>query len=241
VASRIYLASTYGDVAPRALELSEIGPLIQSFGDATRNARRAGFDGVELHGAFGYLADQFLQDGTNTRTDAYGGSVANRARFMLEVVEAMIGAWNAQRVGVKLSPSATFYGQFDSDALGTYSYVASALSDLKIGYLQVMEPNPDDLKTGKVIEHPTETLRQVFRGTIITNGGYDKEKGEAALQAGRADLVSFGSKFIANPDLPRRFAENAPLNQGDYGTFYGAGPRGYTDYPTLDDPKVAQA
>jgi len=218
---------------PRALELSEIPALIESFGQGARNARRAGFDGVELHGAFGYLADQFLQDGTNTRRDEYGGSVANRARFMLEIVAAMIGEWGAENVGVKLSPSSSFYGQSDSDALGTYRYVANALSDLGIGYIHVMEPSPDDLKTGRVLEHPTRALREVFRGTVITNGGYDKDRGEAALQAGIADLVSFGSRFIANPDLPRRFAENAPLNDGDYNTFYGSGPKGYTDYPTL--------
>ncbi|MEP7456348.1 alkene reductase [Phyllobacterium sp. SB3] len=219
---------------PRALELSEIPPLIEAFGRGASNARSAGFDGVELHGAFGYLPEQFLKDGTNIRTDAYGGSVENRARFMLEVVESMIGSWDAEHVGVKLSPSATFYGQSDSDALGTYSYVANALNGLDIGYIHVMEPNPDDLKTGMVLEHPTQDLRQVFRGTVITNGGYDKEKGEAALQSGTADLVSYAAKFIANPDLPPRFAEDAPLNEGDYATYYGSGPKGYTDYPTLD-------
>jgi len=220
-------------LTPRALELSEIGPLIEAFGAGARNARRAGFDGVELHGAFGYLPEQFLKDGTNTRTDAYGGSVPNRARFMLEVVEAMIGAWGSERVGVKLSPSSTFYGQSDSNALQTYSYVTKTLEGLGVGYIHVMEPNPDDLKTGSVLEHPTRDLRQVFRGTVITNGGYDKEKGEAALREGTADLVSYAAKFIANPDLPRRFAEDAPLNEGDYATFYGSGPKGYIDYPTL--------
>jgi N-ethylmaleimide reductase len=236
IAAKGQLYTAQGPLAfptPRALELAEIPPLIESFGNGARNARRAGFDGVELHGAFGYLVEQFLQNGTNTRTDAYGGSVANRARFMLEVVEAMIAVWDAEHVGVKLSPSSTFYGQSDSDALGTYSYVANALNTLDVVYIHVMEPNPDDLKTGKVIERPTEALRQVFRGTVISNGGYDKAKGEAVLQTGTADLVSFGSKFIANPDLPRRFAEDAPLNKGDYATFYGAGPKGYTDYPML--------
>jgi N-ethylmaleimide reductase len=219
---------------PRALELGEIAPLIEAFGTAAGNAKRAGFDGVELHGAFGYLPDQFLQDGTNRRTDRYGGSIENRARFMLEAMEAMAGAWDARHLGVKLSPSATFYGQSDSSALDTYGYLVDALNGLGTGYIHVMEPNPDDLKTGRVLEHPTAALRPRFRGTVITNGGYDREKGEAALRAGAADLVSFGAKFIANPDLPRRFAEDAPLNAADYATFYGSGPGGYTDYPALD-------
>ena len=220
---------------PRALELSEIAPVIDAYGAGAANAKRAGFDGVELHGAFGYLPDQFLQSGTNTRTDHYGGPVENRARFMLEVIEAMIGAWDADHVGVKLSPSATFYGQFDDDALSTYSYLVRALDALKIDYIHIMEPNPNDIATGKVIEKPTEALRPLFSKTVITNGGYDKTTAEAVLEAGSADLVSFGAKFIANPDLPRRFREDAPLNEGDYATFYGLGPKGYTDYPFLDN------
>jgi N-ethylmaleimide reductase len=219
---------------PRALELSEIAPLIEAFGAATANAKRAGFDGVELHGAFGYLPDQFLQDGTNTRTDTYGGSIENRARFMLETVEAMIGEWDAERVGVKLSPSTRFYGQRDSDALATYSYVVTALDALNIGYIHVMEPTSNDLSTGTVqIENTTAALRPFFKGTMITNGGYDVPKAEAALADGTADLVSFGVPFIANPDLVKRFKEGAELNVPDPMTFYGFGPKGYTDYPSL--------
>ncbi|MDR3484677.1 MAG: alkene reductase [Bradyrhizobium sp.] len=219
---------------PRALETAEIAPLVESFGAATAHARRAGFDGVELHGAFGYLPDQFLQDGTNQRTDAYGGSVENRARFMLEVTEAMIGAWSAERVGVKLSPSARHYGQSDSDAFTTFDYVARQLSAMKVGYLHVMEPTEEDLKTGTVqIEHTTAALRPAFPGVMISNGGYDKAKAETALAAGTADLVSFGVPFIANPDLPARFQNDAPLNTPDPATFYGSGAKGYTDYPSL--------
>ncbi len=219
---------------PRPLELDEIAPLIEAFGAATLRARRAGFDGVELHGAFGYLPDQFLQDGTNTRTDAYGGSIANRARFVLEIVEAMTGAWSADRVGVKLSPSSRFYGQSDSDALATFGHVARALDALKIGYIHVMEPVAADLATGTVqIAHTTEALRPLFGGAVITNGGYDKAKAEAALAAGQADLVSFGVPFIANPDLPKRYANQTPLNVPDPSTFYGEGAGGYIDYPAL--------
>ena len=221
---------------PRELALREIAPLIEAFGRGAAHAKRAGFDGVELHGAFGYLPDQFLQDGTNHRTDAYGGSVANRARFLLEAVEAMAGAWSADRVGVKLSPSARYYGQSDRDAHQTFGHVTRSLAALKIGYLHVMEPAPADLKTGTVqIEHTTAALRPLFQGIMITNGGYDKAKGNAALAAGTADMVSFGVPFIANPDLPKRYAENAALNSPDPSTFYGDGAKGYTDYPALGE------
>jgi N-ethylmaleimide reductase len=221
-------------VAPRALELAEIAPLVQAFGRATANAREAGFDGVELHGAFGYLPDQFLQDGTNVRTDGYGGSIANRSRFLLEAVEAMIGAWGRERIGVKLSPSARFFGQTDSDAMATFGYVAGALDTMKIGYLHIMEPSAADLATGTVqIPHTTEALRPLFRGAVITNGGYDKARAQAALTNGIADLISFGVPFLANPDLPERYRRATPLNAPDPATFYGEGPHGYTDYPTL--------
>lgn len=218
---------------PRALETAEIAPLVEAFGTATANAKLAGFDGAELHGAFGYLPDQFLQDGTNTRTDRYGGSVANRARFLLEVVEAMAGAWTAERVGVKLSPSARFYGQRDGDALATYGHVAHELGAAGIGYLHVMEPNAGDLAAGVQLEHVTEALRPLFPGPMISNGGYDKAKGDALLAAGGADLVSFGVPFVANPDLVERYRQDAPLNAPDADLFYGEGARGYTDYPAL--------
>jgi N-ethylmaleimide reductase len=222
--------------APSALETAEIAPLIEAFGTSTAHARSAGFDGVELHGAFGYLPDQFLQDGTNQRTDPYGGSVENRARFMLEVAESMIGAWSPERIGVKLSPSARFYGQSDGNALATFGYVARQLGAMKVGYLHVMEPTEADLKTGTVqIEHTTAALRPMFPGVMITNGGYDKTKAEAALASATADLVSFGVPFLANPDLPARFEKDAPLNRPDPSTFYGSGAKGYVDYPVLPE------
>lgn len=219
---------------PRALKLDEIAPIVEAFGQGAARAKRAGFDGVELHGAFGYLPDQFLQDGSNQRTDRYGGSAANRARFMLEVTEAMVAAWDRNRVGVKLSPSARLYGQFDSHALDTFGHVAQELGAMKIGYLHVMEPNAQDMASGTVqVEHATAALRPRFKGTLITNGGYDRAKGDAMIASGQADLVSFGVPFLANPDLPARYAANAPMNTPDHATFYGEGPKGYTDYPAL--------
>jgi N-ethylmaleimide reductase len=151
-------------VAPRALELAEIAPLIQAFGRATANARQAGLDDVELHGAIGALPDQFLQDGTNVRTDGYGGSIADRSRILLEAVEAMIGGWGPERIGVKLSPSARFYGQTDSDALATFGYVVRALDTMKIGYLHIMEPNAGDLATGTIqIAAPSSPMAAMTR------------------------------------------------------------------------------
>jgi N-ethylmaleimide reductase len=221
---------------PRALEAAEIPPIVEAFGRAAANARAAGFDGVELHGAFGYLPDQFLQDGTNRRTDRYGGPVANRARFMLETVEAMIGAWAPERVGVKLSPSSRFYGQRDGDAMATWDHVVSALDVMRVGYVHLMEPNEADLKTGTVqLQEVTRALRPLFRsGAVITNGGYDRPKADAALAEGLADLVSFGVPYVANPDLAARLRHDpSPLNSPDPATFYGEGPGGYTNYPAL--------
>jgi N-ethylmaleimide reductase len=222
---------------PRVLGAEEIAGVVDDFGDAAQNAMAAGFDGVELHGAFGYLPDQFLQSGTNQRTDAYGGSVANRARLLLEIVEALAEVLGVERVGVKLSPSSRHYGMFDSDALATFSHVIGELDTMRIGYLHLMEPNLTDLKRGSVqIERVVETFRQTTSVPIIANGGFDQIKAQAVLDAGAAELVSFGVPFLANPDLPIRFQRGAPLNTPDPSTFYGEGPRGYTDYPTLSVP-----
>ena len=219
---------------PRALATAEIPGIVEDFGRAAQHAKDAGFDGVELHGAFGYLPDQFLQDGSNTRTDRYGGSAQNRARFMLEVVEAMIGVWGPERVGVKLSPSNRYYGMFDHDARATFGYVITQLGGMRAGYLHLMEPNAGDLQTGTVqIEHVAETFRPLISAPLIANGGFDKAKGNAALAAGTADLVSFGVPFLANPDLVERYREDTPLNTPDQATMYGEGPQGYTDYPAL--------
>jgi N-ethylmaleimide reductase len=218
---------------PRALAIEEIPAIVESFAQATRNARQAGFDGVELHGANGYLQDQFLQDGSNQRTDAYGGSVENRARLMLETTQAMIAAWSADRVGVRLSPSSYLYGVDDSHKLATFGYVIKALDTLHIGYLCLLEANAKDLKRGVQIANVLETFGAMTSLPVIGNTGFDKAKANDALAAGSADAIAFGVPYIANPDLVERLRTDAPLNKPDPSTFYGVGAKGYTDYPAL--------
>jgi N-ethylmaleimide reductase len=218
---------------PRELKIEEIAPIVEEFAEATRNARKAGFDGVELHGANGYLQDQFLEDGSNHRTDAYGGAVENRARLMLETATAMIDAWSADRIGVRLSPSSYLYGVDDSNKLDTFGYVVRALDTLRVGYLCLLEPNAKDAERGVQIGNVAETFRPMTTVPIIVNTGFDKAKANAVLASGNADLVAFGVPYIANPDLVGRLRSDAPLNKPDPSTFYGVGPKGYTDYPAL--------
>jgi N-ethylmaleimide reductase len=220
------------NVAPRALAIEEIPGIVEQFRQGALHAREAGFDGVELHGANGYLPDQFLRDGTNRRTDGYGGSAENRARFLLEIAAALIGVWGADRVGVRLSPSGTFNDMRDSSPLETFGFATRALDRLGIVYLHLVEGSDDDARRGGTIV-PTERLRPLFHRTLIVNGGYDRERAEAAIDEGRSDLVSFGKLFLANPDLPARLRSRATLNPPDPGTFYGGSERGYTDYPAL--------
>ncbi|MGB3613197.1 MAG: alkene reductase [Elainellaceae cyanobacterium] len=219
---------------PRTLNIEEIPGIVEAFRQGAENAKASGFDGVELHGAFGYLIDQFLQDGANQRTDAYGGSVANRARFLLEVVDAVAEVWGANRVGIKLSPSNTFYGMDDSDPKATFTYVLEALSPKGLAYVHLMEPNEKDLEQD-IISLVVPTFRSSYGGTIIANGGFDHQSGDRILADGSAELVSFGRLFLANPDLPQRFEQDEPLNEPDPKTFYGDGKEGYTDYPFLED------
>ncbi|MFN6566616.1 alkene reductase [Dendronalium sp. ChiSLP03b] len=227
-------ASTYEGhkpfVTPRALETSEILGIVEKYRQGAANALAAGFDGVEIHAANGYLIDQFLRDGTNQRTDKYGGSIENRARFLLEVTEAVTDVWGAERVGVRLSPSGTFNDMRDSNPLETFGYAAQALNQFDLAYLHIFEAIDADIRYGGMIV-PTSHLRDRFTGTLIVNGGYTHEKGNAVLANKAADLVAFGTLFISNPDLPRRLAVNAPLNPPDQTTFYGGGEKGYTDYP----------
>jgi len=219
---------------PRALETHEIPEIVEQFRQGAENAMAAGFDGIELHGAFGYLIDQFLQDGSNQRTDEYGGSIENRSRFALEVVEAVASVWGGDRVGIKLSPSNTYYGMYDSNPQATFSYLLNTLNRFNLAYVHLMEPNDGDLSTRDVLNPVTPLLRPIYNGTLITNGGYDQEKGNAILASGDADLVSFGKLFLANPDLPKRFEVNAPLNTPDPKTFYAPDEKGYTDYPFVE-------
>ncbi|NOT72617.1 MAG: alkene reductase [Hyphomicrobium sp.] len=210
---------------PRALELDEIPGVIEAYRTGAVNAKRAGFDGVEVHGANGYLLDQFLQDSSNTRTDIYGGSLENRARLMLEVVDACIGVWGADRVGLHLAPRGDAHTMGDSNPLETFSYVAREMGKRKIAFICARESE------GETSIGPA--LKAAFGGVFIANEKFKKETAEAAITAGRADAVAFGVLFIANPDLPARFAAGAALNKPDPATFYAAGPKGYTDYPAL--------
>lgn len=219
-------------VTPRALELSEIPGIVEQYRQAAANALTAGFDGVEIHGANGYLLDQFLRSGTNHRTDNYGGSVENRARLLLEVTEAVIGVWGADRVGVRLSPSGTFNDMSDADPEATFGYAVEALSKYGLAYVHLVEVNEADLRHGGR-EVSTAYLRSRYTGTLIVNGGYTLERGNAAIASSAAELVAFGVPYIANPDLPERFAQKAPLNEANPATFYGGGEEGYTDYPFL--------
>jgi N-ethylmaleimide reductase len=220
-------------VAPRALATAEIPGLVAQFRAAAENAKAAGFDGVELHGANGYLLDQFLRDGSNRRTDAYGGSVQNRARFPLEVTEGAIDVWGPDRVGYKLSPYFAGYSMSDSNPIETFSYLARELNRSGLAYLHVTEPiaGPAAVPPEKV--RVTPILRRVFEGAVIVNGGYDARSGNAAIARGEADLVAFGVPFLANPDLPVRYRKNATLNTPDPATFYAGEDKGYIDYPAL--------
>lgn len=218
---------------PRELGIDEMPGIVDSFAAATRNARSAGFDGVELHGANGYLQDQFLQNGSNRRGDAYGGSVENRARLMLETAEAMVAAWDAAHVGVRLSPSSYLYGVDDSDKRAIFSFVIKRLNAMGLAYVCLLEPNAKDAGRGVQIEHVAETFRALVTVPLIVNTGFDKAKGNVVIAAGGADLVAFGVPYIANPDLVDRYRTDAPLNKPDPSTFYGEGPKGYTDYPAL--------
>jgi N-ethylmaleimide reductase len=219
---------------PRALSVEEIAPIVEDFAAATRAARTAGFDGVELHGANGYLQDQFLQDNSNQRTDGYGGSVANRARLMVETAEAMIAAWDREHVGIRLSPAITLYGMHDSDKRATFAHVIEALDALRPAYLCLLEPNEKDARTEQV-KNVLETFRSRISVPVIGNTGFDKVGGNRAIKERSADAIAFGVPFLANPDLPERLNVDAPLNKPNPEKFYGEGPGGYTDYPALKE------
>jgi 2,4-dienoyl-CoA reductase-like NADH-dependent reductase (Old Yellow Enzyme family) len=213
-------------VTPRALETAEIPGVIEAFRKGAENAKAAGFDGVEIHGANGYLLDQFLQDSTNHRTDGYGGSLENRARLMLEVTDAAISVWGAERVGLHLAPRGDSHTMGDSNLLATFSHVAREAGRRKIAFIFTREhPGADRI---------SPQLKQAFGGPLIANEKFSPAEAEAELAAGRADAVAFGLKFIANPDLPRRLREGAALNEVNPATIYAEGAEGYTDYPALE-------
>jgi N-ethylmaleimide reductase len=217
-------------VTPRALQTEEIPAVVADYRKAAENALAAGFDGVEVHAANGYLLDQFLRDGTNQRTDRYGGSIANRTRLLQEVVATVSKVWGANRVGVRLSPINPFNDIRDSYPQALFNHVAEALNPFGLAYLHVVEV---DMAGGKAQAFDFAELRRAYRGNYMANGGYDKARGNAAIVSGHADCVAYGVPFIANPDLVERFRTDAPLNPADQNTFYGGDEKGYTDYPTL--------
>jgi 2,4-dienoyl-CoA reductase-like NADH-dependent reductase (Old Yellow Enzyme family) len=214
-------------VVPRALETAEIPGIVEAYRKGAMNAQMAGFDGVEIHGANGYLLDQFLQDGSNHRTDDYGGSIQNRARLMLEVTDAVLSVWEAGHVGMHLAPRMDSHSMGDSDRLGTFTYVARELGERGIAFICAREHQAEDWIGPK--------LKAAFGGVYIANEGFTKETAQAALDAGYADAIAWGKLYIANPDLVERFAANAPLNALNPETIYAKGPLGYSDYPSLQN------
>jgi N-ethylmaleimide reductase len=227
----------------RALEAAEIAGIIEQYRAAAVNAKKAGFDGVELMAANGHLIDQFLQDNSNKRTDRYGGTIENRARLLFEVFDALISVWSSDRVGVRIAPSGTFNGMADSDPRALFHHIAECVSDFNLAYLHVIEPR---IKGGELIAKgqgpvAAQELSKVFRGSIIAAGGFEPDTAEATVANGDASLIAFGRQFIANPDLPKRIELSLPLNRYDRSTFYGFDARGYTDYPTYEASELAQA
>lgn len=223
---------------PRALALDELPGVVQSYVDATRNARAAGFDGVELHSANGYLLDQFLQDGSNTRSDRYGGSIENRVRLPLEILDAIINVWSADRVGIRLSPHGTFGDMSDSDTTALFSHMIGEVSKRDIAYLHLIEPRAtlaggsDAVATG--VPDVMAAYRNMFAGKVIAAGGFTAESAETEVNTGRADAVAFGRSFISNPDLVERLRNHNALARYNRATFYGGAEIGYTDYPAME-------
>lgn len=233
------VSTSHGWMQPsphRALEIGEIPGIAAEYRKAAALAESVGFDGVEIHAGNGYLLDQFLQNGSNQRTDAYGGSIPNRARLLFEVADAVTGIWGSKRVGVRIAPWGAWNGMSDSDPYGLFDYVAEELNKFDLAYLHIIEPR---IAGNKLIEAKgpvaSERLRKIFRGTVIAAGGFEPDSAETAVKSGVADLIAFGRHFLANPDLPRRIEFGFPLNPHHYETFYTFDARGYTDYPFYED------
>ena len=216
-------------VTPRELRDDEIPGIVAGFKKAAENAKAAGFDGVEVHGANGYLLDEFLRDGANKRSGPYGGPIENRARLMLEVLDAAISVWGADRVGLRISPLNSYNSMIDSDPVGVTTYIAQQCSTRGIAYLHVMRADFFQAQQGDVMT----PARQHFKGVLIGNMGYTADEAEQAMSEGKLDAVAFGVPFLANPDLPARIAAKAPLNAPNAARFYSPGPDGYTDYPAM--------
>ncbi len=219
---------------PRALETAEVKQIVQDYKQAAINAMEAGFDGVELHAAFGYLPNQFLVESANQRTDEYGGSIENRSRFVVEVMQAMVDALGADKVGIKLSPSIPYNSIIDSNPTALYTHLIAELDKMPLAYIQLMNAM---FPTDNLPQYPRDvmgTFGTLTKHLVMANGGYNRETGEQELEKGIAKMISYGVLFLANPDLPKRFELNAALNQPDRATMYGGGEKGYTDYPSLN-------
>lgn len=231
-------------VRPRALQIEEMPFVVGQYERAAKNAMAAEFDGVEIHAANGYLLDQFIESSTNRRTDLYGGPVENRGRLLLEIAEALAAVWGPDRIGVRLSPLGAMNDISDGDPETTFGTIASKLSEFQFAYLHLVNPAMAALEKGAEPDpralRMVELIRNNYRGTLMLAGGFDRDSAEAWLEAGRADLIAFGRKFLANPDLPERLKCRAPLNEPDPTTFYGGGEKGYTDYPSLAQERGEQ-
>jgi len=219
---------------PRALLTEEIPSVVEQFRQGAINAKQAGFDGVEIHGANGYLLDQFIRSKSNQRTDEYGGTIDNRLRFPLMVVDAVIDVWGVERTGIRVSPTGTFNDMHDDDPVATYGAFAKELNDRDIAFIEVVEDSFQGNAANGRPEAVIQAIRENFKGAYIGNGNYSAEEARQRIDSGLCDLVTFGRLFISNPDLPKRFRETASLNDFDEGTFYGGDEHGYTDYPVLD-------
>ncbi len=232
--SRTFIESGFVEVsAPRALALSEIAGVVEDYVKAASNAKRAGFDGIEIHAANGYLIDQFLRDGTNKREDAYGGSIENRTRFALEVVDAILKVWPAARVGIRIAPVSPANDISDSNPAALFGHLVSQLNERRLVYIHVVEGATQGDRNIAPFDYMT--LRKAFSGAYMANNGYTRELAVETLTAGRADLIAFGRPFIANPDLVERLRRGAPYNELDAKTLFGGGEKGYIDYPALKE------
>ncbi|WP_332683327.1 alkene reductase [Bosea sp. (in: a-proteobacteria)] len=236
--TKTYIESGFAEVSePRALRLDEIPGIVADFVRGAQNAKAAGFDGVELHGAHGYLLDQFLRDGSNKRDDAYGGSIANRARLTLEVVDAVTKVFPKERVGIRISPVSPANDARDRNPQEVFGYLVQELDRRGIGFIHVVEGATREARDYLPFDY--QALRKAFRGAYIANNGFTRALAVETVAKGEADLVAFGRLFIANPDLPERLRLDAPLNEPDAATFYGGDAKGYTDYPALGRPAGA--
>ncbi len=222
-------------IEPRALKTGEIPDIVKDYQAAAQNAVDAGFDGVELHGANGYLIEQFIKDGTNKRTDSYGGSIEKRAQFVLEVINAVTDQIGSHKTGIRFSPCGNSQGIYDSNPKRSYEYILEQFNGLNLAYVHLEEPSHDVSSLKNYPDEVAKYFRPIYEGTIITSVNYDRKSGIKAIEENKADLVAYGRLFLANPDLPERFARDANLNEPDRETFYGGGREGYIDYPFMDE------